>query len=145
MISRHGERYPTRNVGNSLVRFAANISGFEFNSELSFLNDWKLGDWLSALKDQLEQETLTAPAAGSLRMFTLGSEFRARYPDIWNYKDRGPAKIWSSNSTRVIDSAKYFSSAFFGVSTNVTAEVIPETLEQWGDSLTTSSSCLAFQ
>jgi acid phosphatase len=145
MISRHGERYPTRNMGSLIARFAANISGFEFDSELSFLNDWKLEDWLYAPKDQLEQETLTGPAAGSLRMFTLGSEFRARYPDVWSYKNHGSTNIWSSNSTRVIDSAKYFSSAFFGVNTNVTVEVIPETLQQWGNSLTTSSSCLAFQ
>lgn len=144
MISRHGERYPTSNMGREIARFAENISGFSFNSKLTFLNDWNISQWLYSPEDQLDQETLTGPAAGSIRMFTLGSEFRTRYQDLWNFGG-SDVKVWSSDSGRVIDSARYFSSAFFGVGTSITVEVIPETLEQWGNSLTTSSSCLAFQ
>ena len=141
MISRHGERYPTRNVGSVISRFATNISTLSnnFYGDLAFLNNWTLltSNWLSSPEDQFEQETLTGPAAGSLRMFTLGSEFRARY-DLWNFGSHEGVKLWSSDSRRVIHSARYFASGFFGVDTNVSVEVIPETEGQWGNSLTTT-------
>jgi acid phosphatase len=138
MISRHGERYPTKTMANSILKFAANISGFEFNSKLSFLNHWKVEDWLYAPADQFEQETLTGPAAGSLNMFSRGSEFRTRYHELWKFGSNEAVKVWSSDSRRVIDSAKYFASAFFGVNANFTVEVIPETMERWGNTLTTT-------
>lgn len=141
MMSRHGERYPTNNVGAAISKFASNISTLSnnFQGDLLFLNNWTLltSNWLSSPQSQLEQETLTGPAAGSLRMFTLGSEFRSRY-DLWNFADHGGVKVWSSDSARVIDSSKYFASGFFGVDTNVFVQVIPETEERWGNSLTTT-------
>ena len=143
MISRHGERYPTIGMGALIARFAENISRLpsdNFNSHLSFLNGWNLDtdNWLYSPEYQLEQETLTGPAAGSQRMFTLGSEFRARYRDLWGFRQHGPVKVWSSDSRRVIHSATYFSTAFFGVDVDVSVEVVPETMEQWGNSLTTT-------
>lgn len=141
MISRHGERYPTKNMGSAISQFASNISNLSnnFHGDLSFLNNWTLStsNWLSSPEDQLDQETLTGPAAGSLRMFTLGSEFRARY-DLWNFGIHNDVKVWSSDSRRVIHSARYFASGFFGVDTNVSVQVIPETEGQWGNSLTTT-------
>jgi Histidine phosphatase superfamily (branch 2) len=138
MMSRHGERYPTRRMGTTLLAFAANVSGVGgFSNSIEFLNSWKLDDWINVPDSQLDQETLTGPAAGSTHMFTLGSEFRTRYNDMWNWTDSG-VKLWSSNSTRVIHSAKYFASAFFGVDVPTQVEVIPETSERWGDSLTTT-------
>lgn len=142
MVSRHGERYPTNNMFSTIRRFAENISGLSNNfiSFLSFLNGWNLSkdNWLYSPENQLEQETLTGPAAGSLRMFTLGSEFRSRYGDLWDFRQLGPVKVWSSDSRRVIHSANYFSTAFFGTDADVTVEVIPETQERWGNSLTTT-------
>jgi len=147
MLARHGERYPTGGMGNILASFAANISNLasdNFRGDLAFLNGWNFttDNWLYAPKDQLEQETLTGPAAGSTHMFTLGSEFRSRYEGLYNFRSasRGDSavKVWSSDSERVIHSAKYFSSAFFGVSSPVDVEVIPETAERWGNSLTTT-------
>jgi Histidine phosphatase superfamily (branch 2) len=141
MMSRHGERYPTRDKGEIISQFASNISTLSnnFHSDLSFLNNWTLhtSNWLSFPQDQLDQETLTGPAAGSLRMFTLGSKFRARY-DLWNFGNHNKATVWSCDSRRVIESAKYFASGFFGVGTDVSVEVIPEAEEQWGNSLTTT-------
>jgi Histidine phosphatase superfamily (branch 2) len=140
MISRHGERYPTRGMGSVIAQFARNISNHKFQRQLACLNDWDLttDDWLYSPEDQLEQETLTGPAAGSLRMFTMGTEFRARYGDVWNFTDHSPIKLWASDSTRVIDSANYFALGFFGADTDTTVEVIPETGDRWGDSLTTT-------
>ena len=174
MISRHGERYPTLSMGLQIAMFAQNVSRAQgFKGLLSFLNDWSLESdgWLYAPGDQLDQETLTGPAAGSLTMFRLGEEFRSRYPLLWNFEKMGngrgvpvwngtsrvdeseglfpstqgddvvnTVRVWASDSERVIHSAKYFSMAFFGVLTNVSVEVIPETSQRWGDSLTTTYS-----
>lgn len=145
MISRHGERYPTTHMGSTIAKFAKNISSLpshNFRKGLSFLNGWTLArdNWIVSPADQLEQETLTGPAAGSLRMFTLGSEFRSRYPDLWDFthRDDTAMTIWSSDSTRVIHSAKYFASGFFGADVRTEVEVIPETGDRWGNSLTTT-------
>ena len=55
------------------------------------MNDWSLESdgWLYAAGDQLDQETLTGPAAGSLTMFRLGEELRSRYPLLWNFEKMG--------------------------------------------------------
>ena len=148
LLSRHGERYPTLRMGLQIALFAHNISTYTgFSGPLSFLNEWDLDSdgWLYAPGDQLDQETLTGPAAGSLTMFRMGEEFRGRYPIIWNFEKQGgnvsrvdSVKVWASDSERVIHSAKYFSMAFFGANTNITLEVIPETKSRWGNSLTTT-------
>jgi hypothetical protein len=142
MISRHGERYPTRGMGNKIIRFAQNISSHQgFGGALDFLNEWTIesDNWLYSPDTQLDQETLTGPAAGSVRMFTLGNEMRSRYYGLWDFSSgESGVKVWASDSMRVIHSAKYFSSAFFGVDIPVQVEVIPETAERWGDSLTTT-------
>lgn len=145
LISRHGERYPTRGMGSHILRFAQNVTSHKgFKDVLSFLNEWSLetDHWLTSPTDQFEQETLTGPAAGSTRMFTLGSEFRSRYYGLWNFSTAtggsGGVKVWASDSTRVIHSARYFSAGFFGVQVPVQVEVIPETAERWGDTLTTT-------
>lgn len=149
MISRHGERYPTAGMGRHLLQFAQNISSHhDFKGALSFLNEWTVetDQWLYSPEAQLDQETLTGPAAGSKRMFTLGSEMRSRYYGLWDFRTaQGAVKVWASHSLRVIHSAKYFSSAFFGVDTSVEVEVIPETAERWGNSLTTTYCSLTSQ
>src|SRR5271170_2384746 len=147
MIARHGERYPTLSMGLQIATFARNVSlQGGFSGSLRFLNGWDLESdgWLYAPGDQLEQETLTGPAAGSLTLFLMGEEFRGRYTDIWNFEtmgnlsQTGGLKVWASDSERVIHSAKYFSTAFFGVGTNVSVQLIPETRARWGNSLTTT-------
>jgi Histidine phosphatase superfamily (branch 2) len=146
MLSRHGERYPTSRVGVLIERFAQNVSKTkDFGGELTFLNRWDLTEWLDSPQEQLEQETLTGPAAGSARMFTLGTELRSRYAKLWKFGRTEEATVWASDSTRVIHSAKYFSSGFFGINTTVDVQVIPETVERWGDSLTTTyfTRCIA--
>jgi acid phosphatase len=141
MISRHGERYPTRHMGSQIAAFANNISSIKgFSDSLEFLNDWTLesDDWLYSPDDQLEQETLTGPAAGSRTLFTFGSEFRERYSNLWSFRSRAGIKVWASDSLRVIQSAKYFSGGFFGVDGDVDVQVIPETAERYGDTLTST-------
>jgi acid phosphatase len=140
MISRHGERYPTTHMGSRIKIFAQNVSEKKgFSKSLAFLNDWRYDDWIYSPEDQLEQETLTGPAAGSRRMFSMGNELRTRYSDLWSFRDQSQeVKVWSSNSKRVIHSARYFSAGFFGINNAVAVEIIPETNERWGNTLTTT-------
>jgi hypothetical protein len=140
MISRHGERYPSTRMGNSIALFVQNITGKTgFHKSLSFLNDWRYEDWIYSPEQQFEQETLTGPAAGSTRMFTLGNELRTRYSDLWGFGHIAQGiKIWSADFERVIDSAKYFATGFFGIDHSVEVELIPETRERYGNTLTTT-------
>jgi Histidine phosphatase superfamily (branch 2) len=140
MISRHGERYPTSGMGVHIEEFASNIAKapeLNWNSQLGFLNEWTLATdgFMVSPEEQWDQETLTGPAAGSVRMFTLGNEFRTRYSELWGWGDER-VKVWASDMTRVIDSAKYFAQGFFGINADVEYEIIPETADQWGDTLT---------
>jgi Histidine phosphatase superfamily (branch 2) len=140
MISRHGERYPTSGMGAHIEEFAANIAKapeLNWNSQLGFLNEWTLArdGFMVSPDDQWDQETLTGPAAGSVRMFTLGNEFRTRYSELSGWGD-DRIKVWAANMTRVIDSAKYFAQGCFGINADVEYEIIPETADQWGDTLT---------
>jgi Histidine phosphatase superfamily (branch 2) len=141
MISRHGERYPTSGMGVHIEQFAANVAKapeLNWNSELGFLNGWSLESdgFMTFPEVQWDQETLTGPAAGSLRMFSLGSEFRTRYSTLWEWGASERIRVWAADMTRVIDSAKYFAQGFFGIDADVQYEVIPETADQWGNTLT---------
>jgi len=140
LLSRHGERYPTRGMGTLLTSFAQNVTGKKgFHKSLSFLDDWDYGDWIYAPLEQFDQETLTGPGAGSIRMFTLGNELRTRYADLWGFGDVAEGiKVWSADFERVIDSARYFATGFFGINNSVEVELIPETRERYGNSLTTT-------
>lgn len=144
MISRHGERYPTHGMGVNIAAFAANIARapeLNWNSDLGFLNGWTLATdgFMPFPEQQWDQETLTGPAAGSRTMFTLGNEFRTRYAGLWEWGNADERiRVWASNMTRVIDSAEYFAQGFFGINADVEYEIIPETADQWGNSLTTS-------
>ena len=91
---------------------------------------------------------MTGSEAGSLRMFNLGVEFRGRYSGLWNFTSRSIClgnkdrrmRVWSSDSLRVIDSAKYFAMGFYGVDefNDIEFEIVPETRERWANSLTPS-------
>lgn len=149
LLSRHGERYPTTTMFSLISQFAKNISNQKFHGDLAFLNKWDLNRWIDYPDGQLNQETLTSHEAGSLRMFNLGVEFRGRYSKLWNFTSHGKKgskgrriRVWSSDSQRVIDSAKYLAMGFYGIDQyqDVEWEVVPETKDRWADSLTPSYS-----
>lgn len=139
LLSRHGERYPTTTMARAVIRFANNISGNTFHGDLAFLQNWKFEEWINVPGGQLNQETLTGPAAGSVSMFKLGTELRGLYPGFCNFTTAGDRRrvLWSTPSQRVIDSAKYFARGFFGLGNDVEIQVIPAT-NSWANTLTPS-------
>lgn len=79
------------------------------NGSLSFLNNWTY--FTNDPSKDLNQLTTTGPYAGTLQAFTTGVRFRTRYGHILpkNIKTR----LWASDSNRVIQTAKYFSSGLY--------------------------------
>ena len=58
-----------------------------------------------------------------------------------------PVSFWASDSNRVIETARYFSTGFFGRDSisNAKLHVIPETSDLGGDTLTPGDTCLNYR
>lgn len=119
----------------------ANIT---FNRSLAFVKDWNF-----FIEDPLAIENLvsTGPYAGTLEAFETGVKLRTRYRHlIEEAAQRGPTTYWASDSPRVIDTARYFGAAFFGIgNAKSRLEVIPETPGRGADTLTPGRSCLEYR
>ena len=65
------------------------------------------------------------------------SKARSLHPNI---------RFWASDSQRVIDTARYFGAGFFGLDwqNTTTLQVIPETADRGGDTLTPGDTCLLY-
>lgn len=93
-----------------------------------------------------EQLTTTGPYAGTLEAFTTGVRFRTRYEHLLPKDSR--TRFWASDSHRVIQTARYFSSGLFGLDWEkdgiAELEVIPETPDRRADTLTPGDTCLRY-
>jgi acid phosphatase len=111
--------------------------------DLAFVNDWDF--FAPHPVQQFEQLTTTGPYAGSLSAFKAGVELRGRYLPLLETAllQKGKISIWAGLSDRVIGSARYFASGFFGLdwSDVATLHIIPETTEQGVNTLTPGRSC----
>ncbi|KAL0260462.1 hypothetical protein SLS55_004151 [Diplodia seriata] len=110
--------------------------------DLEFVNDWQY----FALDPQqdFEQLTSTGPFSGVLGAFTTGVRLRTRYHHL--LPSSGKPNFWAGDSSRVIDTARYFAAGFFGLDweKHSTLHVIPETAELGADTLTPGDTCLAY-
>ncbi|KAF2017465.1 phosphoglycerate mutase-like protein [Aaosphaeria arxii CBS 175.79] len=147
MMSRHAERYPTKKAGTRMRNLLERMkkSRIEFTGDLAFVNDWDLF-WSDDTR--LAQLTSTGPFSGTLGSFTTGVRFRTRYEHLVAraLSRPNPTTLWASDSHRVIDTARYFASGLFGIDWKDVAslDVIPETAEMGGDSLTPGDTCPAY-
>ncbi|KAI9891870.1 MAG: acid phosphatase pho5 [Vezdaea aestivalis] len=132
-------------------------SGLVYKGDLAFVNGWNFFSsgkstastdsiHLKTLPDpstEFEQLTTTGPYAGSLQAFTAGLKLRTRYRHLI---PKNKTKFWASDSKRVIESGKYFAAGFFGLpwEDHSTLDVIPETPELGGDTLTPGDTCLKY-
>lgn len=93
-----------------------------------------------------EQLTATGPYAGTLEAFTTGVRFRTRYEHLLPRNSK--TRVWASDSERVIQTARYFSSGLFGLdwekAGTAELEIIPETLDRRADTLTPGDTCLRY-
>ena len=108
---------------------------------LAFLNDWAY--FTDSPSRDFGQLTSTGPYAGTLSAFTTGVRFRTRYSEL--IPSNATTRLWASDSERVIDTARYFASGFFGLDWErkgkADVEIIPETFERGADTLTPGDTC----
>ena len=95
-----------------------------------------------------DQLTSTSPYAGTLSAFSTGVKLRTRYHHLLpNREASKPLKFWASDCTRIIDTAKYLMTGLLGYSwpTQASLQIIPETSDLGGDTLTPGDTCLAYR
>ncbi|KAI9754503.1 MAG: hypothetical protein M4579_004673 [Chaenotheca gracillima] len=149
MMSRHGERYPTLAAGARMLDLLRRIqdSATPLKGDLAFVNNWEY--FTQEPSKHLEQLVNTGPYAGTLEAFTTGVKLRTRYTHLI---PANTTRMWASDSKRVIDTAQYFRAGFFGLEETLAQstpasilDVIPETAERGGDTLTPGDSCLKYR
>lgn len=120
-------------------------SEIELKGDLAFVHDWQ---YFSADPElHLEQLTSTGPYAGNLEAFTTGVRLRTRYQHLLPAQDT--TRFWASDSSRVIETARYFADGFFGRDWKdndvADLQVIPETSDLGADTLTPGVTCLLYR
>ena len=114
----------------------------EFQGELSFVNDWDF--FMPDPSKRLENLIPTGPYAGTLGAFTTGTELRTRYEHLLaQAMERNQTSFWASGSKRVIETARYFATGFYGIDWQKTAalNIVPETADLGADTLTPGDTC----
>ncbi|KAL8839654.1 MAG: hypothetical protein Q9170_001660 [Blastenia crenularia] len=123
-------------------------SNITLKGELDFVNDWKYFSLEpSAEHDRL---TTTGPYAGTLSAFAAGTKLRTRYLNLLSSPSLSkPVNFWASDCSRVIQTARYFATGFFGLDWDSEAaaklHVIPETPGRGADTLTPGDTCLGYR
>ncbi|KAL8683473.1 MAG: hypothetical protein Q9186_000513 [Xanthomendoza sp. 1 TL-2023] len=120
-------------------------SNVTLKGDLEFVNNWQYFSLKpSADHDQL---TTTGPYAGTLCSFAAGTTLRTRYLHLLPHSH--PLNIWASDCPRVIETARYFATGFFGLDwdSNEAAKlhIIPETPDLGADTLTPGDTCLKYR
>lgn len=114
----------------------------EFKGDLSFVNDWDF--FMPEPSKRLENLVPTGPYAGTLEAFETGTKLRGRYEHLlYQALEQNQTSLWASGSKRVIDTARYFATGFYGIDWEDTAtlHVIPETSDLGADTLTAGDTC----
>lgn len=143
MLSRHGERYPTKNAGARHLQLLSRLHDpdISLGGPLSFLNSWNY--FTDPSDPAFENLTASGPYAGTLQAHNTGTLFRQRYDHLIPKNRR--TKFWSCGSERDIETARNFADGFFGpkwASQNAAElEIIPETEDRAGDTLTPGDTC----
>jgi len=146
MLSRHGERYPTRNAGARHLDLLDRLQGPQvtLRGALSFLNSWTY--FTSPTDPAFENLTASGPYAGTLQAHNTGKLLRKRYDNLIPKNRR--TKFWSCGSERDVETAQKFADGFFGpnwtTDHSAELEVIPETEDRAGDTLTPGDTCYRY-
>ncbi|KAI9823486.1 MAG: acid phosphatase pho5 [Thelocarpon impressellum] len=149
MMSRHAERFPTSNAGARMLSALEHIKSLKLKlkGDLAFLDDWEYFS-NGTSSSTVPHLTATGPYAGTLEAFSTGVKLRTRYEHLVADPREKPTNLWASDSSRVIDTARYFSAGFFGLDwerSGAKLHVIPETAELGADTLTPGDTCKAYR
>ncbi|RCK58767.1 putative acid phosphatase DIA3 [Candida viswanathii] len=149
LISRHGERYPSKGDGKFFdgVMKVFTDYGQKFKGDLAFLNEY---EYFVSDKAYYEKETSPensrGPYAGTTNMLRHGAYFRSRYASLFD--DSGDnVTVFTSNSGRCYQSGEYFAHGFLGdeyAADRVEFVVVDEDKKMGGNSLTPRYACTTF-
>ncbi|KAK5941889.1 hypothetical protein PMZ80_005840 [Knufia obscura] len=146
MMSRHAERYPTLNAGTRHIALLARLQapGVQLSESLEFLKEWT---YFTNISDpSFDDLTDAGPYAGTLQSFNTGKKLRERYDHL--VKADQTANFWTCSAARDIETAKHFGNGFFGATwegdASAKLQIIPETADRGGDTLTPGDTCLKY-
>ena len=113
MISRHGERFPSKGDGVAFEKVLTKFQNYgEFKGDLSFLNTYQ---YFVTDSDYYEKETSPenskGPYAGTTNAFRHGLYFANRYKDLFNGET---LPVFTSNSGRCFQTANFFARGLLG-------------------------------
>ncbi|SCU81143.1 LADA_0B11430g1_1 [Lachancea dasiensis] len=148
LLARHGERYPTKNIGSKILDTYHKLCNFssDFEGSLSFLNR----NYEFFLPEAKNFEELTTwdntldpinPYTGEWGAQKHAREFLNQYRELLENKTSFP--IFTSNSKRVYDTAKIFAEAL-GDKFNVSLQIIDEDPVSGANTLTPNKSCTVY-
>ncbi|ETN40734.1 uncharacterized protein HMPREF1541_05014 [Cyphellophora europaea CBS 101466] len=146
MMSRHGERYPTRNAGSRHLQLLDRLKAPDVSLQgaLEFLNHWTY--FTSQQDPAFENLTAEGPYAGTKQARDTGRKLRERYDHLVSAEKR--VRFWSCDSGRDVETARYFADGFFGSDWEskgvAELEIIPEDADRGGDTLTPGDTCLRY-
>ena len=147
MLSRHAERYPTRNAGRRHLDLLDRLheNGVKLQESLSFLNTWTY--FTDPSQPSFENLTTDGPYAGTLQARNTGKTMRQRYGHLIP-QDR-PTKFWTCETHRDVETARYFGEGFFGphweTDGSAELEVISEDVSRGGNTLTPGDTCIKYR
>lgn len=145
LLARHGERYPSKGRAEKIFDTWYKFSNYTktFNGSLSFLND----DYEFFIQDldNLEQETTLKNSVNPLNPYTGEMDAKQHARDFLElYKDllteTSNLTIFTTNSRRVYDTAKYFADAL-GSDYYYNMQVIDEQPSAGANSISACYSC----
>lgn len=149
LLSRHGERYPSKNNGKQLEAIMAKFDAYDkaFVGELTFLNDYTY-----FVKDKAYYEKETTPAnsegtyAGVSTAYRHGAFFRSKYKSLFNLSS-DVLNVMTSNSGRIHMTSRFFARGFMGDEYNddsVKFYILSEDDDMGANSLTPRFGCKAY-
>lgn len=145
-FSRHGSRYPDSGAYKEWQDLHTHIQAakpFQVSDKsLEFLQSWQ--PVLSSPEKQIGQLSTT----GYKELHEMGSTWRLRYPDLYDYNT--PFTMWSNwynSGPRVRDSARLFAQGFVGPNATELTTLLALNASDprsWMNSLGTSDLCKAY-
>lgn len=144
LISRHGERYPTRHSGKIFKHIYKRLSKVTWKGDLEWLNNLEyFVEDDSNLSLETTPENSKGPYIGTTNMENHGESFRERYQSL--YKDE-TLPLFTSNSKRVHQSSVAFAKGFLGSKFKQKSKIntINEHSKSGENTLTPRKSCKAF-
>ncbi|KAM9924789.1 hypothetical protein OXX80_002665 [Metschnikowia pulcherrima] len=148
LLSRHGERYPSKSAGKRLESLMNKVNNHNetFVGELAFFNDYT---YFVQDKSLYEKETSPINSEGTFSGTTdalrHGASFRAKYQSVFG--DDEVLNVFTSNSGRCHETSKYFARGFMGdeySDETVNFYVISEGEQMGANSLTPRDACVNY-